>query len=158
MGLQGEFNDAVFGLAPAPNLDEVRAAADRLLQPYGGVGAVARDRQSSNYFLTQKLAQIATMATMIPALFLAVAAFLVNLVLSRIVGSQREQIATLKALGYGMAALAPALSAARAGCLHAGRDPGRGPGTAPDAAVVRFFVHYFNLPVAVVRFDPWGGR
>ena len=41
------------------------------------------------------------MGSSVPVIFLAVAAFLLNVVLSRIVTGQREQIGALKALGYG---------------------------------------------------------
>ena len=38
--------------------------------------------------------------TLLPSIFLGVAAFLLNVVVSRLVATQREQIAALKALGY----------------------------------------------------------
>ncbi len=44
-------------------------------------------------------------STILPAIFLAVTAFLLHLVLSRLVGTQRDQIATLKAFGYGNVAI-----------------------------------------------------
>ncbi|MEM6614432.1 MAG: FtsX-like permease family protein, partial [Cyanobacteria bacterium P01_C01_bin.72] len=40
------------------------------------------------------------MATMLPSIFLGIAAFLLNVVLSRLVSTQRGQIAILKAFGY----------------------------------------------------------
>jgi putative ABC transport system permease protein len=40
------------------------------------------------------------MATLFPVIFLGVAAFLLNVVLTRLIGSQRDQIAILKAFGY----------------------------------------------------------
>jgi putative ABC transport system permease protein len=40
------------------------------------------------------------MATMLPFIFLAVAAFLLNIVVTRLISLQREQIAVLKAFGY----------------------------------------------------------
>ena len=43
---------------------------------------------------------------MIPVIFLMVAAFLLNVVLSRMVSVQREEIAVLKAVGYSNAAVA----------------------------------------------------
>ena len=44
--------------------------------------------------------QLQTMGLIIPAIFLAVSAFLLNIVLTRLIAVQREQIAALKALGY----------------------------------------------------------
>lgn len=42
---------------------------------------------------------------MFPAIFLGVAAFLLNVVLSRLIALQRDQIAILKAFGYSYAAI-----------------------------------------------------
>jgi putative ABC transport system permease protein len=78
----------------------VLVAVDRILAPYGGNGAVTRKDQISNRILTQELSQLEVLSLMVPALFLAVAAFLVNLVLARLIRLQRPEIATLKAVGY----------------------------------------------------------
>ncbi len=40
------------------------------------------------------------MATIVPVIFFVVAAFLLNVVLNRLISTQREQIAALKAFGY----------------------------------------------------------
>jgi putative ABC transport system permease protein len=45
------------------------------------------------------------MAWVVPVIFLAVAAFLLQIVVARLVAAQREQIGTLKALGYGNVAI-----------------------------------------------------
>jgi putative ABC transport system permease protein len=97
---QGTFNDVSLALQPGTEPASVIHAVDRLLDRYGGRGAVGRDRQLSNHILQNELGQLKQMATMIPAIFLAVAAFLVNVVLSRLVSLQRPEIAALKALGY----------------------------------------------------------
>src|SRR5690606_1670378 len=74
---------------------------DRLLAPYGGIGAHGRDKQMSFRFVRDELAQLESMGAVMPTIFLGVAAFLLNVVMSRMIGGQREQIAALKALGYG---------------------------------------------------------
>lgn len=98
--MEGAFDDVVLKLAPGAPAAPVIERLDRLLEPYGGLGAYGRDEQTSHRFLDDEIAQQRTMAATIPAVFLGVAAFLLHVVLGRIVGSQREQIATLKALGY----------------------------------------------------------
>ncbi len=98
--LRGAFNNVVFELAPGSEAAPVIRAADVVLDRYGALGAYARDRQVSDYFLTQDLAGLSSMATVAPLIFLAVAAFLLNVVLSRLVELDRPQIATLKAVGY----------------------------------------------------------
>jgi putative ABC transport system permease protein len=98
--LEGAFNDLALrlqpGTLPAPVLD----AVDRILQPYGGEGAVGRDKQISNRILTSELSQLSSVAGMVPLVFLGVSAFLINMVLGRLIALQRPEIATLKALGY----------------------------------------------------------
>ena len=78
----------------------------RLLAPYGGRDARGREDQSSHAMLDNEIKEQRVMGTLLPAIFLAVAAFLLHVVLSRLVATQREQIAALKALGYANAAIA----------------------------------------------------
>ena len=99
--MEGAFDDVTLTLQhqvePAPIID----AVDRILEPYGGLGAVGRDKQVSYRFVHEELEQLDQIGTVMPTIFLGVAAFLLNVVMSRLVGGQREQIAALKALGYG---------------------------------------------------------
>ena len=99
-GMDGGFNDVVARLQPGADETAVLEAFDSILEPYGGLGAVGRSKQMSHYMLTGELQQLESMATVVPFIFLFVAAFLLNVVLSRLVTLQRPQIATLKALGY----------------------------------------------------------
>ncbi|MCH9688394.1 MAG: ABC transporter permease, partial [Deltaproteobacteria bacterium] len=98
--MDGGFNDVVMRLQPGTDQAAVLEAVDAVLDPYGGLGATARAKQSSHYLLTGEIQQLESMATVVPFIFLFVAAFLLNVVLSRLVTLQRPQIATLKALGY----------------------------------------------------------
>lgn len=98
--MEGAFNDVVLTLAPRASQAATIDALDRLLEPWGGLGAYGRGEQTSNRFLDDEIEQQRVMATTVPAIFLGVAAFLLNVVLGRLVAAQREQIATLKALGY----------------------------------------------------------
>jgi len=98
--LEGAFNDVSLLLQPGASEAAVRAAVDRLLVPYGGNGAVGRKYQVSNRILEGELGQLQALAGMVPMIFLGVAAFLINLVLSRLITLQRPEIAALKAIGY----------------------------------------------------------
>jgi putative ABC transport system permease protein len=98
--LTGAFNDVSFRLAPGAGEEEVIRRVDRLTAPYGGLGAYGRAEQTSNEFVRIKIRQLRGMAMVAPMIFLAVAAFLLHIVLSRLINTQREQIATLKAFGY----------------------------------------------------------
>ena len=99
--MEGAFNDAVLRLQHGASEPAVLREVDRILDPYGGLSAVGRSRQASNYILEEEMAQLRLWATVVPLIFLSVSAFLVNVVLSRLVQMQRPEIAALKALGYG---------------------------------------------------------
>ncbi len=79
---------------------DVLLRLDRLTEPYGGIGAFGRSDQMSNRYVSNEIEQLRSMAIFAPTIFLAVAAFLLNVVISRLIGTQREQIAALKAFGY----------------------------------------------------------
>ncbi|MFK8112991.1 MAG: ABC transporter permease [Rubripirellula sp.] len=98
--MSGAFNSVSVKLAYGSRQDEVISDLDRLLKPYGSIGAFGRDQQLSHQYLSDEMTQLKGMAVMAPAIFLGVAAFLLNMVMSRIISQQREQIAALKAFGY----------------------------------------------------------
>lgn len=98
--MDGAFNSVSLTLTPGTDEQAVISRLDTLLAPYGGVGAHGRKDQFSNRFLSEELKQLQTTATVFPAIFLGVAAFLLNVVVTRLIATQREQIAILKAFGY----------------------------------------------------------
>lgn len=97
----GAFNDVSIRLATGASAADVITRVDRVLARYGGLGAYGRGEQVSAQFLNDEIAQNRVSGTVIPAIFLGIAAFLLNVVLARLVGTEREQIAVLKAFGYG---------------------------------------------------------
>lgn len=103
--LDGAFNDVSLALRRDGSTPEVIARLDRLLEPYGGLGAYDRGDQISNWFLSGEIEQLKTMASFLPTIFLAVAAFLLHMIVSRLVATEREQIGLLKAFGYSNAAV-----------------------------------------------------
>lgn len=98
--MEGAFNSACFRLAQGANERAVRARIDAVLERYGGLGAVPRAEQLSHWYLQNELNQLESFGTALPIIFLAVAAFLLNVVLSRLIATQRDQVAALKAFGY----------------------------------------------------------
>lgn len=98
--MEGAFNSLSATLTPGTEARAIIDRLDTLLAPYGGIGAYARRDQFSNRFLSEELKQLQTTATVFPAIFLGVAAFLLNVVVTRLIATQREQIAILKAFGY----------------------------------------------------------
>jgi putative ABC transport system permease protein len=98
--MKNAFNDVAVSLAHGASARDVADRLNVLLAPYGGLNAYDRSEQASNRFLTDELGEIRVNATYLPAIFLAVSAFLVYTLLSRLVSIQRGQIALLKAFGY----------------------------------------------------------
>lgn len=98
--LDGAFNNVTLALQLGASEEEVIRRLDTLLEPYGGVGSYARKDQLSHFFLTNELVQLRATGAIFPPVFLLVAAFLLNVVISRIVATEREQIGLLKAFGY----------------------------------------------------------
>lgn len=103
--MDGAFNDLSLSLVPGSDEQTVIEQLDDLLAPYGGIGAYGRENQFSNRFLSEEFKQLKTTATLFPAIFMGVAAFLLNVVVSRMIATQRDQIAILKAFGYGDVAI-----------------------------------------------------
>lgn len=98
--LEGAFNQVIASLSKGAREDAVLDAFDRTLAPYGATGAFTRSQQLSNKYLTEELNQLSTMAVVLPPIFLAVAIFLLNIVITRMVQTEREQIGLLKSFGY----------------------------------------------------------
>jgi putative ABC transport system permease protein len=100
--MTGSFDELSLRLArDAEHLEpDVILAVDALLAPYGGRDAYGRSLHASDRQLSLELEQLSSQGVVVPLIFLGVAAFLLNVVLSRIIGTQREQIAALKAVGY----------------------------------------------------------
>ena len=98
--MRGAFNQVSLRLAPGANEGEVIDALNRTLAPYGGINAYGREDQLSHRMLNSEIREQQVMGTVLPSIFLLVAAFLLQTVMTRHIGLQREQIAALKALGY----------------------------------------------------------
>ncbi|MBE9554714.1 MAG: FtsX-like permease family protein [Proteobacteria bacterium] len=98
--LDDSFNSVSLTMMRGASEQAIIAALDRILEPYGGVGAYGRKDQTSHWYISNELVQLESMARVAPAIFLAVAAFLLHIVISRLIATEREQIGLLKAFGY----------------------------------------------------------
>ena len=93
-------NDLVATLDRGARVDAVIEAFDRRLDRYGAFGAYGRKDQLSNRYLSDEIKGLRGSATMTPTIFLGVAAFVLHMLLRRLVQTQRTQIALLRAFGY----------------------------------------------------------
>ncbi len=152
-GKHGAFDDATFRLVPGADRRSVIEAIDRLLARWGGGGAYGRERQTSHRTVSGELEQLSVLATQVPAVFLLVAMFLLNVVLSRIVHLQREQLAVLRALGYTRRALALHVLGFASVIMVGGVVLGLALGRYLAGAIVGLYGQFFHFPVLEVALD-----
>lgn len=153
--MEGAFNTVSLTLAPGASEAAVIEALDRLLEPYGSLSVTGRKDQNSHRILDQEIGQQKTMATVFPAIFMAVAAFLLNVVLSRQVATQRDQIAALKALGYADAAIAGHYLKLVLVIALAGVAAGLGLGAWLGYNLTALYTQFFHFPRLIYRIQPW---
>jgi len=151
-GFVGAVNDVTLRLGAGADEPETLRSVDRLLEPYGGLGAIGRADQPSAKLVEQKIVQLGKLARTLPVIFLAIASFLQNVLLSRIVGTQREQIATLKALGYRSRELAVHYLEFAVVISAVGVALGTVLGIWGARAMLRVYAIYFSFPVFIFRF------
>ncbi|HSD41426.1 MAG TPA: FtsX-like permease family protein [Burkholderiales bacterium] len=144
--MKGAFNDLALRLAAGASERDVIAAVDVLLAPYGGLGAYPRADQLSHRFLTDEIAQDRVTGAIAPAIFLAVAAFLIHNVLLRLVALQRAQIGVLKAFGYSTRAVAWHYIKLAAAMVLVGAAVGVGLGVWLGHGLTRLYENFFHFP------------
>jgi len=100
VNMKGAFNDLSLKVERDANIENIKERLDYILKPYGGLISYSREDQLSNFFVENELKQLESLGFLAPVIFLSVAAFLINVVMSRQIATQREQIGMLKAVGY----------------------------------------------------------
>ena len=149
--MDGAFNDVALRTQRGARLDAVVDSLDTILTPYGGSGAHDREDQISHSFLDNELTQLKAMAAVIPPIFLFVSAFLVNMILSRMIALEREQIGLLKALGYGEGAVAWHYAKLTLAIVAVGLAIGAAAGTWLGRSLTRLYADFFSFPFLIFR-------
>lgn len=144
--MKGAFNNVTCSLLPGANASAVLKAIDALTEPQGGLGAHTREDQVSHRFVSDELTQLRAMASIPPTIFLAVAGFLLNIVIVRLVRTQREQIAALKAFGYTNRKVALHYFSFAAVITIAGIIVGTAAGAWMGRGMTRMYVKFFRFP------------
>ena len=153
--MEGGFNDAVLSLARGAREEEVLRQLDQLLEPWGGLGGYGREDQVSNHFVTNEIAELRVTSTFVPAVFLLVTAFLIHLVLTRLVATQREQIAVLKAFGYDDRAIGAHFLKLALSAIAGGVALGSLVGWYFGYSMTALYAEFFRFPVLRYELDPW---
>jgi putative ABC transport system permease protein len=151
LDLRESFNEALVRLAPGADRDEVIRRLDIVLDRYGAVGAYGRDLQISDRFVSNEIDQLATTVEILPPIFLAVAAFLLNIVLARLVETEREIIGLLKAFGYRDRAIFLHYGQLAVLLSVAGLILGAGLGTWLGRGLAGIYQRYFVFPFLEFR-------
>lgn len=98
----GASNQVLGLLAPdvrdRPN--DILRQAETLLAPYGVFTTIPLRDQPSNRFISNEIQGLRAFGVINPTIFLAVAAMVLNVLMSRLAEQQRVVVGTLKALGY----------------------------------------------------------
>lgn len=147
----GAFNDLVLRTQRHARLADIADRVDALLRPYGGTGAIGRVDQMSHAFLDNELTQLRAMAAVIPPIFLFVSAFLVNMILTRLVALEREQVGLMKAVGYGPFAIAWHYAKLTLVIAAIGVVVGSIAGSLLGRGLTRLYGDFFAFPFLVFR-------
>ncbi|ALS99411.1 ABC transporter permease [Lacimicrobium alkaliphilum] len=151
--MEGAFNEVLISLVPGARKEALIHRLDQLLEPFGGLGAYDLDEHISNRFITEEIAGLKLSSRIVPPIFLAVAAFLLYIVVARMVQAQRPQIGLLKAFGYSDVAVAIhylkfvmiiAISGAVVGCLW---------GVMAGRSLSGFYQQYYKFPFLVFSIE-----
>lgn len=155
MDMRGAFNSLVLRVDPAVPVAGVIDQLDRLLANYGSTGAYAREDQFSHRFLSDELNQLKTMATVFPTIFMGVAMFLLNVVVSRLISTQRDIIAVLKAFGYSNRQVGWHYSQLVLAIALIGLLIGTAAGMWLGRELGELYMDFYRFPELLFRISPW---
>jgi putative ABC transport system permease protein len=153
--MEGAFNRVAIKLAPGASEVATVAAIERTISPYGGREAYGREDQTSHAMLQNEIKEQQVLGTVLPSIFLAVAAFLLNVVISRLVSTQREQIAALKALGYPNRSIGGYYLKLIMVIVLAGLMLGIALGKGLGILFIGLYADFFHFPSFEHRIAPW---
>jgi putative ABC transport system permease protein len=153
--MAGAFNHVALRLTADAPPEEVKEALDLLLDPYGGLGAYGRDAQVSDAFVSAEIDQLRGMAVVVPPIFFAISAFLVGMVMSRIVALDRAEIGLLKALGYSDVEISLHYLLLASLIAVIGVALGWAGGTILARGMAQQYAQFFDFPYLIFRVPLW---
>jgi putative ABC transport system permease protein len=155
MDMKGAWNQVALKLAPGASSTAVIEQATRELAAFGGIPAHGRVEQVSHAMLDNEIREQHLLGSILPAIFLAVAAFLLHVVAARLVATQREQVAALKALGYRNRAIALHYLKLLAPMIGGGYLLGLALGKWLGLGLMQLYAEIFRFPVFEHHVAPW---
>lgn len=154
LNMDGAFNDITLRLMPGASEPDVIRQLDLLTEPYGGTGAFGRSDHVSHSYITDEIRQLRSMGMIGPAIFLSVAAFLMNIVLTRLIATQREQIAAMKAFGLMRSEIRNHYLKMVAAIPVIGALLGTGVGSWMGLGITRMYTRFYRFPVFGFQLEP----
>lgn len=146
LDLRDGFNEALVRLAPGADRAEAIRRIDLATAQYGATGAFGRDMMVSDRFVSSEIDQLRTTVEILPPVFLGVAAFLLNILLARLVDTEREVIGLLKAFGYRSGAIVAHYAQLALLLSLGGVLAGWGLGTWMGRGIAELYQEYFSFP------------
>ena len=151
--MDGACNDLSLTLMRGASEDEVIRQLDNLLHRWGGGGSYGRDDQMSHRFISDEMTQLRVMGIVTPIIFMLVAGFLLNIVMTRVIAMQREQIAGLKAFGYTNQEVAAHYLKFVLLIVLIGVAGGAGFGIWMGRGLTRMYTMFYHFPIFRFEFD-----
>ena len=136
---------------PPPNPPSPNSTASSSLT--GASGPFRGPSRSRTGTLQNELTGLRGMALLMPMIFLGIAAFLLNVVLRRMVAVQREQIAVLKAVGYSNLRLGLHFTQWAVVVSVLGGALGIALGALMSAGMLNLYMEYFRFPDLITRWS-----
>lgn len=118
--LQSSCNEILISTQSGHGLQKAEPELAEQLKYFGYTQIIPRKRILSHYFLDSELSQLRAMSIYIPAVFLLVTLFLLNITMTRVLLTQRESIGTLRAFGFPTTIIAGHAFLLSFGCLFPG--------------------------------------
>jgi len=147
-------NEVVVTLDPDADPREVIETLDERLDRYGAIGAYERKDQLSHAYMQSEIDGLEGSATMVPAIFLGIAAFVLHTMMNRLVRTQRGQVAIFRAFGYTRARLRTHFLKLALLIGGIGAALGSALGLWMAAGLVEMYKEFYSLPILVFDADP----
>lgn len=153
LGMPGQINQILIQFTPGARQEEAVEQIKKILAPYGNLASYPRKDQTSHAMLEAELDGLRSITTVLPLMFMLIAAGVQFVILRRMIRAQRTQIGLFKALGYSdrqvmlhytsygiLVGLAGAAAGTLGGLLLAG-------------VMSNTYAQYFNLPGGMASYN-----
>ena len=98
--MSGQINQVLIDINPGVKEDEIVKEIEEILTPYGLLASYPRDDQISHSMLEAEIDGLQSIASVLPVIFLLIAAAIQFVIIRRMIKTQRSQIGIMKAIGY----------------------------------------------------------